>query len=417
MGSHALPRSPSGIAFLGLACTIVGCGVRSRSMNETFDAVVIGAGYIGSSVAYHLSSAGLSTALLDKGAMAAGASRANYGNIQIQDMELEKSRDLIREGRARFADLEDELGRNVSLRKIGGLLLVENEAQWSLMESRQQALHSEGIGSELIPVNRLHEVEPELDTRSLLGGLYNPEEGQLDPFKLIWAYLVLARRHGLKEFYFNEVTGFLVHAGRIKGVRTAQGTLEAPIVVLCTGAGTHQIGRMLGRTWEIPFIIGQAMVTEPVGPTLRNHISSASFFEQESTGKPGEVRVGLALSQSPHGHMLLGEAMIEAPEALRQVPPGALPAIASCVSGYFPTFARLRVLRGWSAAVAFTHDSCPWLGPVPGLEGLLVATAFRSTVIITPLVGELVAQLVTRGRCDLAIDDFKPERTVSHADV
>lgn len=393
------------------------CGVPSHKMNETFDAVVIGAGYIGSSVAYHLSSAGLSTALVDKGAMAAGASRANYGNIQIQDMELEKSRDLIHEGRTRFDDLENELGREVSLRKIGGLLLVENETQWTLMESRRQTLLSEGIASELIPAKRLHEVEPELDSRSLLGALYNPDEGQLDPFQLIWAYLVLARRHGLREIYFNEVTGFLVHDGHIKGVKTAQGTLEAPVVVLCTGAGTSRMGHLLGRTWEIPFTLGQAMVTEPIELTLRNHVSSASFFEQESAGHPGEVRVGLALSQSPHGQLLLGEAMVEAPAEHRQVPPGSLPAIAACVSQYFPSFARLRVLRGWSAAVAFTHDSCPWFGPVPGLEGLLVATAFRSTVIITPLVGELIAQMVTRGECDLAIDDFKPERTVSHADV
>ena len=52
-------------------------------MNNTFDAIVVGAGYIGSSIAYHLSKAGLKTALFDQGPFAAGASRANYGNIQI----------------------------------------------------------------------------------------------------------------------------------------------------------------------------------------------------------------------------------------------------------------------------------------------------------------------------------------------
>jgi glycine/D-amino acid oxidase-like deaminating enzyme len=86
-----------------------------------------------------------------------------------------------------------------------------------------------------------------------------------------------------------------------------------------------------------------------------------------------------------------------------------------CVSRYFPSFRPLRVLRGWSAPVAYTQDSCPWLGPVAGMDGLFLATAFRSTVIVTPLVGELVVQLVTGEKCDLIIDDFLPERNANHA--
>ena len=64
-------------------------------MEKTFDAIVIGAGYIGSSIAYHLCAAGLKTALFDQGSIAAGASRANFGNIQIQDMELAYSSEFI----------------------------------------------------------------------------------------------------------------------------------------------------------------------------------------------------------------------------------------------------------------------------------------------------------------------------------
>ncbi len=277
------------------------------------------------------------------------------------------------------------------------------------------ALHSEGIPSELVAAENLHEVEPRLDASRLLGALYHPDEGQLDPFLLIWAYLVRARRQGLREFYFGEVNEFVVEGGRIKGLRTSQGSYSAPAVVLCTGAGTQRLGRLLGREWDIPYNHGQAIVTEPIEPVLRNHVSSASFFEEESAGEAGDIRVGLAISQSPHGHLLLGESMVVDEQFQVPVPAAALPAITNCVLRYFPSFGTLRVLRGWSAAVAFTPDSCPWLGPVPGLDGLFVATAFRSTVIVTPLVGELVAQMVMHGACELAIDAFQPERTSSHA--
>ncbi|HUH97310.1 MAG TPA: FAD-binding oxidoreductase [Anaerolineales bacterium] len=384
-------------------------------MGSTFDVIVVGGGYIGSSVACHLSRAGLRTALLDQGGFAAGASRANFGNIQIQDLELNKSFDMIRTASTRFEKLEAELDRKVGLRRLGSLLLIENEQQWKLMETRLEALHLGGIPSELVAARRLGELEPLIDPSPLLGALYHAREGQVDPFLLINAYLVQARRRGLQEFYFTEVTGFSVHGGRLQGVLTSQGRFSTAQVVLCTGAHTRRLGMLLGREWDIPYVLGQAMVTEPIRPILHNHISSASFFEQAGAGNAETIGVGLAVSQSHQGQMLLGEALVAADAFQRQVPRRALGVMAECVLRHFPSFCSLRVQRSWSAPVAYTSDSCPWLGPVQGIEGLLIATAFRSTVIVTPLIGETVAQLVTSGKCDLIIDDFLPERNRGHA--
>ncbi len=164
-----------------------------------FDAIVVGAGYIGSSVAYHLSRAGLKTAIFDQGSMAAGASRANYGNIQIQDLELQHSVPMIQLGQSRFATLEEELDWDLGLRKLGGLLPIENENQWTIMAEREKALQAIGIQSELIPAKRLQEVEPCIDPSGLLGGLYHLHEGQLDPFQLINAYLTRGRGGVLKN--------------------------------------------------------------------------------------------------------------------------------------------------------------------------------------------------------------------------
>ena len=174
----------------------------------TYDVLVIGAGYIGCSVAYHLTKAGLRTALIDQGGIGAGASAANYGNIQVQDAELAHSLPMIKAGYACFETLEQELQQPVGLRKLGSLLLIETEAQWQTMAARLPQLHAAGIEAELLEADHLPELEPLLDPATLLGACYYEHEGQVNPFALMWAYVHQARRSGLTLHLGVKITGF-----------------------------------------------------------------------------------------------------------------------------------------------------------------------------------------------------------------
>lgn len=382
-----------------------------------YDAVVVGAGYIGCSVAYHLAAAGLRTALVDRGGVGAGASRANYGNIQIQDAELDHSLPLIQAGRAAWEGLEAELG-DVGRRPLGGLLLIENESQWQIMTGRLPQLHAAGIAAELVVAAHLPEIEALLDPSTVLGGCYHPHEGQIDPFRLLHAFVQGGRRRGMTLHLGLEVSDIIARSGRVQGVRTAQGELSAGAVVLCTGAWTPGLGASRGvsrgvsrgRCWQVPHVHGQALVTE-AAPELRlyNHIASAAFFEQAHEGGQADEAV-LAISQTAHGHFLLGEAARVSADLGKDATAAGQQAIARLVGRHFPALRRLRVLRGWAAPVAFTHDGLPLLGPVPGIQGLILATAFKSTVIVTPLAGRIVAQLALEGRSDLDLAPFSPDR-------
>jgi sarcosine oxidase subunit beta len=382
-------------------------------MNQNFDVVVIGAGYIGLSAAYYLSTAGLNTALFDQGGVAAGASSANYGNIQIQDMELTKSVELTQLGIRHLNSVEEELDWNIGKRKIGGLLPIENEQQWDIMQKRQAVLLTYGIPSELIPAKNLPEIEPFLNTNILLGGLYHPNEGQVDPFSLIWAYLTRAKQNGLTTFFHNKVTGLNIINNKVVGIKTISGDFGAKHVVICTGAFTNRLAQSFGRKWNIHYVLGQAMVTEPVNLLLRNHLASASFFEEGVQVKKGTTIANMAISQSEHGHILIGEAMREADHFSTVVPAVSLPMITNAWLKFFPSLKNLRILRSWSAPVADTPDGLPILGPVKDIAGLYVATAFRSTVIVTPLVGKTITQLITTGKTELDIRFFHPERNKS----
>jgi len=382
-------------------------------MTNAFDAIVIGAGYIGCSIAYHLSIAGLRTALIDQGSIAAGASAANFGNIQIQDMELEKSSELTKLGMASFSTLEEELGWDLGYRKIGGLLPIENENQWKILYQRKERLNQIGIASEIISAEQLKEVEPYLDNRNMLGALYHANEGQIDPFQLIWAYFFRAKQNGLRSYFHNRVTKFNVHQGQLQGVTTDQGILNAKNVIVCTGAYTEKLGKTIGKNWNTHYVLGQSIVTEQTKFILNNHLASASFFEEGQAVAKGTIIANMAISQSTHGNILIGEAMFESNHFPLKVPARSISSITQSWVKYFPNLAKLRILRSWSAPVADVKDGLPLFGPVMDLPGLYLATAFRSTVIITPIVGKTISQLITSGQSDLNIESFLPERQIN----
>ena len=124
------------------------------SDNKTYDVIVVGAGVIGCSIAYHLTKAGLKTALLDQGQVGTGASGANFGMVQSNDVEMVHSIPMTKASYARYDTLEEELGTSVGFRHIGALHLVSTEEQWKASEERAKILTQAGIPYEFVTRSR-----------------------------------------------------------------------------------------------------------------------------------------------------------------------------------------------------------------------------------------------------------------------
>lgn len=111
-------------------------------MGKTWDAVVIGGGLVGSSVAYQLACDGLRTLLIEQDELSSGASGANFGLIQVQDCEFGLSTELTVESLRLHQTLESELDSDLERCDTGYLLLIENQQLWALMEERALALRA-----------------------------------------------------------------------------------------------------------------------------------------------------------------------------------------------------------------------------------------------------------------------------------
>ena len=379
------------------------------------DAVVIGGGLIGSSIAFHLAQAGVRTLLIEQGDLASGASGANFGNVQVADTEFGLSLELTLQSYARFASLEAELDCALGYRRTGSLLLIENERQRALMKQRAAMLQAAGVRASLLTGDEARKLEPHLAPDSLIGALYNCDEGNLDPFKLVHAYARRGRERGLEVWTHTPVSGIEVREGHAVGVATPRGRVPAAWVILAAGAWSRELGRTAGLALPVQWVHGEALITEPLPPTARNALTSAVFFEATETAQ--EQAVGFCLRQRPTGNVMIGEAARVTRRLSRETTATALPAIAAAARRRLPVLRRAAVIRAWGIPVAFVSDSRPLLGAVDGVAGLLVATGLKSTIILTPLVGELVAGMVTGAAQDPRLAEFSPSRAMEEEEI
>jgi glycine/D-amino acid oxidase-like deaminating enzyme len=156
------------------------------------------------------------------------------------------------------------------------------------------------------------------------------------------------------------------------------------------------------------WVRGEALITEPIPPSIANALSSASFFE-EAASSNGTV-VALALKQRPEGNVMLGEAITPTTGLARQVAAASVSGIAREGQRRLPPLRDAAIIRSWGIPVAHTADNRPLLGPLKAVENLFVAAALKSTIVLTPVVGQMMADMITGRAVDPGLDWFSPCR-------
>ena len=386
---------------------------------NTFDVIIVGAGVVGCSIAYHLTKAGYSVALIEQKHVGSGASGANFGMVQSNDVEIKHSIPMVLKSYKRFDTLEDELGMSIGFRRIASLRLLSSESQWMNSIERASILSKAGIPYEFIPPERVIEIEPAVSPDGLFGATYASYQGQANPFLLMWAFLRKANQQGLSLHTYTEVRKLLIQSGRIIGVETNQGTFYSGSIVLATAAWTRKLGEMIAHNWNIHTFRASAMVTERFSDLQINSIvTSADHIEMEINGPEDAELTVMVLSQTPEGNFLIAQADRPGEVLDGKISHVAPKAMSTIAIRFFPVLRKAKIIRTWTAPTTYTEDGMPLLGPVDDLKGLILAASFRSAIVNSPIAGEIVTQLIDKGYCDLIdISPFAPERTMTQADT
>ena len=335
---------------------------RNPSPKSKYDVIIIGGGGHGLSTAYYLAkNHGIrNVAVLEKGHLGSGnigrnttIVRANYllpGNSEFYSHSLK-----LWEG------LEADLNYNVMMSQRGLIMLCHSDGQRDAFVRRANAMRSRGDDAHMLSVEDLRKLLPYLNFDNarfpIYGGLLQKRAGTARHDAVAWGYARAADQRGVELIQNCEVTGFNINNGRVTGVETSRGKIEANKVAIVVAGRSSQVAQMAGIRLPIESHILQAFVTEGLKPVINNVISFGMGHFYISQSDKGGLVFGGDLdgyaSYAQRGNLPLMEHVFEAGMAL------------------MPMIGKAKVLRSWGGIMDMSPDGSPIIDKT-SVDGLFI---------------------------------------------
>lgn len=357
-----------------------------KALPEAADVVIVGAGIMGLSIAYHLTQLwpNKRIVILDKGYLCGGASGRNGGGVRAQ-WSSETNIALMKESLQMCAEFAITHRINVWFRRGGYLFLARKPERVSELEASVALQNRHGLSTRIISAGEAKRVVPELNTEALLAASWNPDDAVVFPWPFVWGYKNGAESGGAEVFPFTEVLGFETQSSQVDTVHTSRGIIRCNQVILAAGAWTPEVASYLGIELPNQPHRHEICSTEPLKPFLGPLVA--------------DLETGFYCSQSMRGEIVGGISNHFVPSGLDQESSIRFLALYSKQAlRNFPRFGALRVLRQWSGCYDITPDGNPIVGAAPGLQGVTLACGFMGHgFMMAPVMGKRIAEHLVRG--------------------
>ncbi len=242
----------------------------TEDLPERADVVVIGAGVVGASVAWHLARAGnADVLLLERSRVGSGTTWHAAGNMETWRADPLLG-DMVDYTVRLFPELERESGIAFGWRQTGRVHFTADPAVMAGYAAVPARARARGVDVHLLDAREVGEKLPILSTEGLEGGLWTPNDGRVDPTNLAMAYARAATRRGVRLVEETPVTRILAAGGRISGVETAAGVVRCAAVVLAGGLWSTSIARSCGISLPLVGVQHFYLLTERVPGLARD---------------------------------------------------------------------------------------------------------------------------------------------------
>lgn len=361
--------------------------------------VVIGGGAIGCSILYHLVKLGWrEVVLLERAELTSGSTWRAAGNTPHFSTSLVMSR-VHQYSVNLYQRLEAETGQSVGFHKCGSLRLANvpdrmDEYRYHRAKARYLNLSFELVGPD--EIRRLH---PLVNTDGILGAVWNPDDGYVDPSMLTHALAKGARDGGAQIFRHTPVVAIRARASGEWEVETNQGVIIAEHVVNAAGVWAREVGFMVGLDLPIVPMQHQYVVFDRVPelvalgrevPIVRE-VDVSYYMRQEVDG--------LLVGPYEKGARTFGAYGIPKDFGAEPLPPDIerLQPILQGAMRRVPVLANARIKRVVNGPITYTPDESPLLGPAPGLRNFWLACGFSFGITQAGGSGWWLAHYIVEG--------------------
>jgi 4-methylaminobutanoate oxidase (formaldehyde-forming) len=367
--------------------------------NDLGDArvVVIGGGIAGCSAAYHLAALGLTDVLLlERAALSSGTTWHSTGSMETyrnNPLIFEMVRYTVNS----FPGLQSESGQELGWRNLGRVMYTDRESRFELFKALPELGRARGIDIELLSARGVGERLPIIDPRGLLGGIWVPGDGCVNPTDVVMAYAKAARGRGARIREHVRILEIVVKNGAVRGVVTDQGIVGCDTVVVAAGRWSSAITGTCGIRLPLYALEHQYIITEAI-PGLDRKLPLLLSYDDQLYGR--EEVGGLILGSlddnaipvcSPNTAEDSAFALLN--ERWEQFEPYMKTALRR-----FPVLASTGIKMLLNGPESFTPDGQMLLGPIPGVDGLYSICGFNSNgIALSPAAGKFIAEWIVEG--------------------
>lgn len=364
------------------------------------EAVVIGGGVIGTSIAYQLAKRGIETALFEKSGLGSGTSSSCVMGIHLQTKTPGAKLAFAQQSLAIYRILEDELVCDLEFVNEGAMIVAETPEEAQYIEKKVADLRACGLEVYYLNGEEARQRQPALD-RHIVGSSYCPDDSSVDPLRLVPALGAAAERLGARVYTYCPVIGLEVHGDQPVEVSTVEGAIEADVVVNAAGLWAPKIAGMVGLDLPIIPRQGQMFVTEPAPRFVKGTVLAAKYLmskkmpPEDEANKQSTLSAGVVASQTRRGNLLVGSTRQFAGFD-RRVGYEALRRLMHDTVQLLPTSRHLHVIRTYAGLRPATPDGLPILERSSNFSSFYTAAGHEGDgIALSPITGVRMAQLIT----------------------
>jgi len=386
---------------------------------NSYDVVVIGAGAIGTSVAYHLAKKGYEVALVEQGDIASGTSSHCDAVALICDKKPGIDTEMGYASIQVFKELAKEFSYDFEFHQRGSLYVCETDQEYEVAADYVRQQQADGYDMRMVDNYEMQQMEPYL-AKDLVGGIWTDPDSSMSPYKLCFAFVEEGKKFGLKVFDHHSVLGFERNEkGAIEGVVTDRCTIKTKRVVNCAGVWAREIGQMVGLDIPIFPRKGTILISEKTAKVCNQKVHEFGYmlskfedinFKRNVSELVEKHNVAFNIEPTEADNFLLGgNREYKGFDITTELE--VMRAIAERGIRFFPIIKEINMIRAYSGVRPYCVGHLPIVSEVDDIPGYYIAAGHEGDGIsLSGITGRMMTQIIAGEETDFNIDKLKFSR-------